>query len=226
MNKKFAALLIPLLMFPLVSFAAAHWYDSVTKQYKLKVGTVCVEISKWHVAKTTAYDVNCNEEVFGDELIITNLWGVNPCDGEDKVVGVQIFADPIFPCWELTLEMWIHNKGSLSVKMDFPIITWGGPYEIDPCWDEIVDPGPMHPAFQYWTKPYLLNELGEWYEVEPTTFVLKPCESVKIVQFIHFVGQDYPELQCHWFRLDIEYPFFEYVPGEPLDCYTWEKPAP
>ncbi len=54
MNKKFVALLVPLLMLPMISFAAAHWYDNITKQYKLHAGTLCVEISKWHVDGTTS----------------------------------------------------------------------------------------------------------------------------------------------------------------------------
>ncbi len=70
-------------------------------------------------------DVNCNGIVFGDELQITNIWGINPCDGEEKVVGVQILANPIFPCWELTFSMNITNKGSLSAKMDIPQIVFG-----------------------------------------------------------------------------------------------------
>jgi len=224
MNKKFVALLIPLLLFPMMSFAAAHWYDSVTKQYKLKAGTVCVEISKWHVLRTTAYDVNCNNETFGDELIIENVWGRQKCDNVSKVVGLQILADPIFPCWELSLEMFIHNKGSLSIKMDFPVINFSGPYETDPCWDPITANTTSYPYFQYWTKAQVwVEEIGEWVEMEPTTFVLKPCESVRIVQYIHFLGQDYPELQCHWFRIDVEYPFFQFVPDEPISSYTWVK---
>jgi hypothetical protein len=229
MNKKFAALLIPLLMLPMVSFAAAHWYDSILKQYKLKAGTVCVEITKWHVMGTTSYDANCNEEIFGDELIIENVWGEQCCeeDIEKKVVGLQILADPIFPCWELTLEMFIHNKGSLSIKMDFPTVKFAGPFELDPCWDPIVDSMEIPDYFQYWTKAYIWRQdIGEWVEVEPTTFVLKPCQVVRIVQYIHFIGQEYPELQCHWFRLDVEYPFFEYVPLEPIECYGWEKEEP
>jgi len=224
MNKKFAALLIPLLIFPMISFVAAHWYDSILKQYKLKAGTVCVEISRWHVMGTTSYDVNCNDEVFGDELIITNLWDKQKCDDIDKVVGVQILADPIFPCWELTFDMFIHNKGSLSIKMDFPIFTWGGPYEADPCWDSIVDPVSFPGYFSYYTKAYIwIEEVGDWAEFEPTTFVLKPCQEVRIVQHIHFTGQEYPELQCHWFRLDVEYPFFHYVPEESIGGWAWEK---
>lgn len=223
MNKKFVALLIPLLLLPMISFAAAHWYDNVTKQYKLKVGTMCVEVTKWHVMRTTSYDVDCDGEVFGDELQITNLWGKNPCDGADKVVGVQILADPIFPCWELQFEMIIHNKGQLTVKLEAPVITWGGPYDLDPCWDPIKDPVPMHPGFQYEWQYYVWIENQGWIPKDPTTFNIKPCESVRVVQYIHFFGQLYPELQCHWFRMDIKLPFTEFVP-EPISSYTWTAP--
>ncbi len=96
-----------------------------------------------------------------------------------------------------------------------------------PCWGPIENPVPIPEYFQYWTKAYIWKEqIGEWVEVEPTTFVLKPGEFVKVVQYIHFTGQRYPELQCHWFRLDAKYPFFQYVPEEPISSYTWEKTEP
>jgi hypothetical protein len=222
MNKKFVALLIPLMLLPMVSFAAAHWYDYITKEYKLHAGCVCVEITKWHVLGTTSYDVNCNGIVFGDELQITNIAGVNPCDNVAKVAGVQILANPIFPCWELTLEMFIHNKGTLSVKMDIPTFTWGGPYAVEPDYGPIVDPVPKPDYFQYWSKAYIWKaDIKEWVLMEPTTFVLKPSESVKIVQYMHFTGQEVPEVQCHWFRIDCKYPFFQYVPEEAISSYTY-----
>ncbi|MBX5328618.1 MAG: hypothetical protein QHH18_07435 [Candidatus Bathyarchaeota archaeon] len=221
MNKKFIALLVPLMLLPMVGFAAAHWYDYIYKQYKLKAGCVCVEVTKWHVLGTTSYDVDCDGIVFGDELQITNLWGTNPCDDVKKVVGVQILANPIFPCWELTLEMFVYNKGTLAVKMDIPKINFSGPLKDEPDWTPIQG-GSIPDYFQYWTKAYIWKEdIGEWVQVQPTTFVLKPCEEVKIVQYIHFIGQEHPELQCHWFRLDVLYPFFQYVPEGPLSSYTW-----
>jgi hypothetical protein len=222
MNKKFAALIIPLMLLPLVGFATAHWYDYITKQYKMHAGTVCAEIVKWHVLETTAYDMDCDGVVFGDELQISNIPGKNPCDGLEKVAGVQILANPIFPCWELTFEMFIRNKGSLSIKMDIPTFTFGGPYEADPCWGPIRDPVPLPTYFQYFAKAYIWDDkIGEYVEVQPTTFVLKPGQEVRIVQFIHFIGQEFPELQCHWFRIDCVYPFFQYVPEEPISSYTY-----
>jgi hypothetical protein len=219
MNKKFVALLIPLLLLPMVSFAAAHWYDYVTKQYKMHVGTVCVELTKWHVNGTTSYDTNCNGIVFGDELTITNLNGWCDCLNRSKVAGVQILANPIFPCWELTLDMYIKNCGSLSVKADPANVIFGGPYETDPCWGPIVSPVPIPEYFQYWHKYYVMvNDV--WVEKEPTTFNLKPGEIMWVREYIHFIGQKYPELQCHWFRLDFKIPFFEFVP-DPIGSYTW-----
>ena len=222
MNKKFVALLIPLLLLPMVSFAAAHWYDYVNKQYKLKAGCVCVEVSKWHVLGTTSYDVDCDKEVFGDELQITNLWGKNPCDCVEKVVGVQILANPIFPSWNLLLEMFVHNKGTLTVKLESPTFVWGGPYTDDPCFGPIVDPVPKPDYFQYTYEFYIKDPItGEYTQkAEPTTFELKPCESVRIVQFIHFTAQDYPELQCHWFRMDVKYAFVQFVP-QSISSYKW-----
>jgi hypothetical protein len=219
MNKKFVALLIPLMLLPMVSFGAAHWYDYITKQYKLHAGTVCVQLVEWHVFETTAYDVNCNGIVFGDELEITNIMGTNPCDGASKVAGVQIYANPIFPCWEMTLDLYIQNKGTLSIKPDLALITFGGPYEDEPDWGPIANPVPIPSYFQY-THTYYQFVAGEWVIKEPTTFSLKPGEVMWVREYIHFLAQDYPEFMCHWFRLDFRIPFFQYVP-EPTGSYTW-----
>jgi hypothetical protein len=222
MNKKFVALLIPLMILPMVSFGAAHWYDYVTKQYKLHAGTVCVELTKWHVNETTAYDVNCNGILWGDELQITNLEGTCPCSNASRVVGVQILGNPIFPCWELTLDMYITNCGTLSLKVEAANITFGGPYESDPCWGPIADPAPIPNYFQYRHTFYRMTP-GGWVIAEPTTFGLKPGETLWVREYIHFLAQDHPEFMCHWFRLDFKIPFYQYVP-EPTGSYTWEKP--
>jgi hypothetical protein len=223
MNKKFVALLIPLMLLPMVSFGAAHWYDYITKDYKLHAGTVCVEITKWHVFETTAYDVNCNGIVFGDELTITNVIGKNPCDGLEKVAGLQILANPIFPCWELTLDIYITNKGTLALKMDPALITFGGPYIDDPCWGPIKDPVSIPSYFQTWHE-YRIFVAGQWILTQPTTFMLKPGEQIWVREFIHFIGQDNPELMCQWFRFTFQLPFYQYTP-EPITSYTWEKPV-
>jgi hypothetical protein len=222
MNKKFVALLIPLMILPMVSFGAAHWYDYITKQYKMHVGTVCVELTKWHVNETTAYDVNCNNILWGDELTITNLYGTCPCTQASRVVGVQILANPIFPCWEVTLDMYIKNCGTLALKVDPANITFGGPYATEPDYGPIVDPVPIPDYFQYWHK-YYVQVSGVWVEKEPTTFSLKAGETMWVREYIHFIGQKYPELQCHWFRLDFKIPFYEFVPSA-TGSYTWEKP--
>jgi len=222
MNKKFVALLIPLLLLPMVSFAAAHWYDYITKQYKLHAGTVAVEITKWHVNATTSYDANCNGIVFGDELQISNINQWADCLNRSKVAGVQILANPIFPCWELTLDIYIKNVGTLALKVEAANVTFGGPYASDPCWGPIVNPIPIPSYFQYWHKYYQLVS-GVWVEKQPTTFSLKPGEVMWVREYIHFLAQDHPEFQCHWFRLDFKIPFYQYVP-EPIGSYTYIAP--
>jgi hypothetical protein len=221
MNKKFVALLIPLLLLPMVSFAAAHWYDYITKQYKLHVGTVCVELTKWHVNETTSYDTNCNGIVFGDELTITNINGWCDCLNRSKAVGVQILANPIFPCWEVTLDMYITNCGSLALKADNATVTFGGPYATEPGYGPIVSPVPIPDYFQY-SHDYYVKVNDVWVKKESTTFNLKPGETMWVREYIHFIGQSHPELQCHWFRLDFKIPFFEFVP-QPISSYTWTK---
>jgi hypothetical protein len=224
MNKKFVALLIPLMVLPMVSFGAAHWYDYITKQYRLHVGTVCVTLESWHVFTTTAYDANCNGEIFGDELQITNVAGPNvPCTDppQPTVAGVQIYANPIFPCWQLGLDLYIRNLGTLGLKMDAPTLVYGGPYATDPGWGTIVNP--VTPIPDYWQTTFVIYRWVDgvgWIVAEPTTFMLKPGELLWVHEFIHFLAQAYPEFQCHWFRFDVQIPFYEFVP-DPISSYTW-----
>jgi len=220
MNTRLVFALIPLMLLPMVGFGSAHWTDSVKKDYYMHAGTVAVEIVSWHVQGTNSYDTNCNGRVFGDELNI-----INEYDEEKEVIKVDIIADPIYPCWYLDLEVIIHNKGRLSVKADKPIIRWTGPQtgkdDNIPTPERYIDPKTGNPVyFQYFWKYYVWVDGVGWVETEPTTMVIKPSQRLRVKEYIHFIGQDYPELQCHWLDLHVEIPFFQYI-GEEIECYHW-----
>jgi len=200
MNTRLAFALIPLMLLPMVGFGSAHWTDSVKKNYYLHAGTVEVEIIWWHVEGTNTYDVDCDGNIWDDELKIIPVY-----DEEREVVKLDITVDPIYPCWFLDLEVIIHNKGRLSIKADDPMIQFT--YENEPI--------PPQPYFQYFWHYYIWDpDIGEWIEVEPTTMVIKPSQVLRVKEFIHFIGQDYPELQCHWLDLHVEIPFFQYIGEE------------
>jgi len=221
------ALLLPLMMLPMVSFAYAHWYASLTKTVKMHVGTVEMDIKEWHVDATNTYDADCDGIIVGDEITVENVI----VDGQ--VVGIRIKVDPIFPCWFLEFKFLIHNKGRLVVGMDSETIVWEGPVDEDPTWEPLTPPGPVPPGFQYINKLYLhdpgitgcpkpcLDKDHYTIQVEPTTFNLKPCECVMVKEYIHFLGEEYPEYQCHWFKLYKELKFREWI-GPTWGSYGWE----
>jgi len=222
MNKKLlAALILPLMLLSLTSFAYAHWSDSVTKKYKLHAGTVEIEIIKWHIDKCTSYDVDCDGLVYGDEIKVENQVV------EGQVVDVWITADPIFPSWELEFKMLIHNKGRLAVRFETPEIKFGGPYVTDPCFGPITDPVWPPPSWfeytalmykhddtTYPTCPKPCTNIGHYtIPAAPTEFRYKPCECIMVKQWLHLkqsVPDQYTEeqlqamLQCHWLRIDWE----------------------
>ena len=223
MNKKFAALLIPLMLLPIVAFGYAHWTDSAKKNYYMRAGTVKTEIIAWHIEGTNTYDADCDGVIYGDELQIIPIDEYDEDLDEFEVVKLDIIVDPIYPSWFLDLEMIIHNKGRLSIKADEPIIRWTGPQDnrlddIDTP-DVYIDPATGIPYFFQYEWAYYIwgGDLAGWVEVEPTTMVVKPSEVLRVKQYIHFIGQEYPELQCHWLDLHVEIPFFQYI-GE-----TWES---
>ena len=217
MNKKLVALLIPMMLLPLMGFAYAHWTDSARKNYYLHAGTVKTEIIWWHIEGTNTYDVNCNDVIYGDEINITEVeeWDDELQEWETKKLDITV--DPIYPSWFLDLEVIIHNKGRLSIKADEPIVVWTLDDEvlIDPATGDPYNATNPPPYWQYIWKYYIWDaDLAEWIEVEPTTMVIKPSEVLRVKEYIHFIGQDYPELQCHWLDLHVEIPFFQFIGEE------------
>jgi len=232
MNKKLVALLIPLMLISMASFGYAHWSDSVTKKYKLHSGTVEIDIIQWHIDKCTSYDVNCNKEVYGDEIQVFPIK-----DPTGQVIDLHILADPIFPCWELEFKMLVHNKGRLAVRFEKPTIVFKGPYDagVDPCWDPITGgidydwdkkEFPGIPWFEYICLMYKHDDTTyptcpkpctdkSHYTIpaDPTEYRYKPCECIMIKQWLHLKQAalpDWPEtrlqeyLQCRYLRIDFE----------------------
>jgi len=205
----------------MASFGVAHWTDSAKKNYYMRAGTVKTEIVWWHIEGTNTYDADCDGVIYGDEIQIIPIEEYDDDLDEWEVKKLDIIVDPIHPSWFLDLEMIIHNKGRLSIKPDFPIFRWTGPQDnmlddIDTP-DNYLDPDTGIPIFFQYEWHYYIWTGTDWFEVEPTTWVLKPSEILRVKQFIHFIGQDMPELQCHWFDLHVEIPFFHYI-GE-----AWES---
>ena len=231
MNKKlYAALILPLMLMPLVSFGYAHWTDTVTKKYKLRAGTVEIEIIQWHIDKCTSYDCNCNGILVGDEIQVI------PVYDNGQVIDLWIKADPIFPCWELEFKMLVHVKGRLAVRFEEPTIVFDGPFETDPCFAPIVGGIPYNwtakefpgvPWFEY--KCLLFKHDDTTYpdcpapcydkghytvSASPTEFRYKPCECIMVKQYLH-LKQAVPDtiyteeylqemLSCKWLRIDFE----------------------
>ena len=227
------------MIMPLIGFGYAHWSTSQTKVIKMHAGTVSCEIVQFHVDDTNTYDVNCDGVVWDidDQLnpgVMDELEIYTVRDVDQRIIDVWIRVDPIYPSWFMEFKMLVHNDGRLIIEMETEEIGWGGPYVDDPTFLEppdynyVVDPGRVAPGvpggvppwFQYELRYFLhpsppcppppcLDKTHYTIEVEPTTYVLKPCESVLIKQFIHYLGQAYPEHQCHWFRLAYRISFIQ-----------------
>lgn len=246
MNRKLLlALILPLMLIPMTSFAYAHWTDKVTKQIKLHAGTVEVEIIQWHIDECNSYDVDCNGIIFGDELIVDTLM-----DADGQVIEVLITADPVYPSWRLVFKMLIHNKGRLVARSYMHHWDWIGPVEDEPDW-LVTQPYPdgrtVPPHLDYTEELRLHNDAlfgsptdpvshpdgppctnKDHYTVvvEPTTYILKPSQCVLVYEEITFNAQDDPlktEAQCHWFRLAKELVFFQET-GDTWSSDGWTKP--
>jgi len=223
MNKKLVALLIPLLLLPLVAFAYAHWTDSVFKQYKFRFGTVEAEVIKWHVDKVNIWDADSDGVIWGEEFNVTEI-----LDKTDKteVIGLQISAAPVGPGFLLEFKMIIHNYGRLPIEVEAPLVNYSKLYTDDPCFgwiplaDQVAKPDWLIYTTTYYAHNDSLHDGHGCYDPthftivkEPTEKVYEPCESVMVKQYIEFNVQGHPELQCHYFRIDVIIPLRNSSPG-------------
>jgi hypothetical protein len=211
MNKKLVALLIPLLIMPLVAFAYAHWTDSVYKKYKLRFGTVEIEIYSWHVDDIIAWDADSDGRIFGDEVVVTEVK-----DNDGHIIGLQIWASPIGPGFHLEFKMLVHNYGRLPVRIRTPV--WRiGLFKDDPYWDDLtVNQTELLNYISYTTQYFRHNSVygdshgcynATHYDISvgATQWVYEPCESVLIKQTIDFkeeIQYKQSDFQCHWLRID------------------------
>lgn len=221
MNKKFlVALILPLLLIPLASFAYAHNYDYVEKKYKLHVGTMWANITYFHVDYVKAMDKDNDGVLFGDEVII-NVFE------EDCTWKVHILVDPVSGGFVLNTTMTVTNLGDLPWT-----VTWSGWPQWgnstgDLCWDEMPDKNfPMWPR-ELWSweiKYYKENATGR-YPATPTEFVYKPGNNFTVVQHINLRQPSspveealYKEMMGSWFYI---WEIFTFESEELIEDSSW-----
>ncbi len=102
-TKMFTLLVVPLLLIPLFSVGFAHWYDSVTKQYKMHVGCVDAKIITYKVLSP-----------WDDELI--DKW-----PPEDLMPTETIsLTTKVFPGWYCWIGFIIQNQGHFPTWISEP----------------------------------------------------------------------------------------------------------
>jgi len=214
MNKKYIALLIPLLLMPLIAIGYAHFTDQVVKKYKLHVGSVFLNITGFHLNEARMPDVDNDGVIFGDELKV-NIYD----DPATSIWYEEITADPMTGGFILNTTTWLHNSGKLPFELRWEVF-WSGPFDTDPCFDP---PGPTLPLSTLASPPWHysmvlykwhLNPATNVYErsgpFAPTQTHYKPCDYIEVIQVVEFDQPDptnapsmlwQKEWQCHWIRL-------------------------
>jgi len=228
MNKKFVALLIPLLVMPLIAFGYAHFTDDVIKKYKIHVGSVYLDVTGFHVDKAIMPDVNLNNEIFDDELVI-NIYEDDLCNWI-----VEIKADPITGGFVLDTTMWLHNGGKLPFRLDWTYM-WDGPYDEDPCFDtppnRPISELPMPPwswdiEIYRWTVDPVTGEYvrDPTASVNPTQEIYMPCDFMEVKQHINFEQPEPDETfqkdwQCRWITLWVKFHALDETMED--ESWTW-----
>jgi len=102
-SKMLALLIIPLLLIPIFGVGSAHWYGSVTKQYKMHVGCTDAQIGTYKVLSP-----------WNDDLI--QRW---PPDDLMPTKTISI-STRVFPGWYCWIGFVIQNVGQFPVWIDEP----------------------------------------------------------------------------------------------------------
>jgi hypothetical protein len=226
MNKKFVALLLPLLVIPLVAVGYAHFTDEVVKKYKIHVGTVFLNVTGFHVDYALMPDPNSDGIIWGDEL------KVNIYEDDFGVWIVEIEANPITGGFVLNTTLWMHNAGKLPFKLRFTDIKWGGPYDDDPCFTDPPGqdistlpglsetyPGPW--SWKMTVYRWVKNETGQYNRDPPTPatstqLVYEPCDYIEVQQHINFeqpgaLDDWQEEWGCKWIKLWVRFEAEDWV---------------
>jgi len=232
MNKKFVALLIPLMLIPLISYGYAHFTDQVVKKYKVHVGSLEIDVTGFHVDKVIMPDVNQNDKIFDDELMIKIYENADDCTWY-----VEIEANPITGGFILDTTMWLHNGGKLPFELHWDVF-WDGPHDEDPCFDA---PGPIRPLTELAIPPWSFSmeiykyhwnpDLGEYEKTgpwAPTETDYKPCDYIEVIQHINFEQPDpanpesmkwQKDWECKWIRLWVTFTAWDITMED--ESWTW-----
>jgi hypothetical protein len=205
-NKKLAlALMLPLLMLPLASFAYGHFYAYVAKRYAIHVGSVAVHPVYFHIDLLKMLDANGNGTIIGDEF----KYSIH----QDPTTGkwfLDMIADPIPSDFVLDTTLKIHIDGKLPVRFNYAEspsgVYWAGPFDAFPngmwdntsiVWKPIKSiPGyndtvpPYTGPWSYWMHVYKQNStystMPGYGPVDSTSEVYVPCNNVTIVEHLDF----------------------------------------
>ena len=187
-----AALILPLLLISIGSTAYAEFIMSAQLICTTNItsGSAAIEITGWQIKSTNTIDANGNGIILDDELKIESV-----TDGNGKVIGLNITANPIFPGWYLNLTVDIHNTlESIPVNLNRTIYYFNSTIN---DWVETDEAGLLN--------LFRLRYFDAWYNAtghlipEITTYDLWPCKTVTTLESLTFDGQDYPELQGQTF---------------------------
>jgi len=228
MNKKFlVALILPLLLVALASFAVAHNYDYVEKKYKLHVGMMAANITYFHVDYAKCMDKDNDGVILGDEINITIF-------EEDCTWKAYIQVDPVSGGFVLNTTMTITNVGDLPWT-----VTWVGWPKwdngtTDLCWGL---PAPTKGSFPMWPTELWSWKITYWktngtgtYPATPTEHKYKPGDNFTVIQHINLrqpVNEAeqalFKQIMGDWYRI---WEIFTFETEDLITASSWTFPPP
>jgi hypothetical protein len=147
-------------------------------------------------------DETTSYDANGNGMVFADEFRIeNQYNSQGLVTSLRILGDPIFPCWETRLSFEVRNHADAPIEIG----------ELNVSLD-----GEALPTYFIFSHGISGDN------------VLDPGESVQMWIYIHFIGQDYPNLQGHTFNIQVTIP--ANTQGPPAyqftinaHCYTEDK---
>jgi hypothetical protein len=226
-TKIFTLIILPLILFPMIGIGAAHWYDIVTKEYKLHVGRLDLKIISYKI-------------LYPCGVLVQS--GPPECQMPTKCISL---STKVFPGWYCWIGLKIQNFGSAPVCVDGPTYMVTDPGGV---WSKFI-----HAEYYYgqvidgdswgWSPTDVPQNVYALVKLNPNRpFQIAPPPPGNISgpvcldaygphtknTMILWIFLKFPKTNCNCncFKLNICLKITGYlceIPPQTISSYTWEK---
>jgi len=212
-SKKFMAIPIFLIIaLVLMGFAYAHWEKIVTINGKVTTGEVCWEFEEGSIIQRDPYDPptkdsTCDPGFTNPRWLDKNVGYTNVTvldqdgDGCNEILDVKMVN--VYPCYYEHIAFWVHNCGSIPIKI-WKVIIGGQAFYALPIY--------MQLDLNNDGKADIEIKWGDNFGVQ-----IEPCQTITDISFdVHVLQPAPPDTTLHFTIEFVAINWNEYAAG-PVD---------